>query len=240
VDRREGAEQLGQVEAKGTDALDEAVHEEVEGVERPPVRRPEGDEGPRHLPAAEHLEEVAGHEAAHGVAQEHQLGLLLARPLPVLLQPHRCLLGQAMGGGPVVTAPVVGEVEPVHAVDQVELLEQALLHLAVPVDLPEPGQQVDVGHEAGGPDAVAQVELLGVVVVEAQLLHAAPERRQATPGGAGRHGPHVSAVSLEDAAEDPGQHDDHVVDRLLLRHRHLLRPGRGPRPRTRRTCPGRR
>ena len=75
VDRRERACELGQVEE--LDLL--PVHERVERIQRAAIGRAEGDERARISPAVEALEEVAGDQPAHRVADEHELRVAARR-----------------------------------------------------------------------------------------------------------------------------------------------------------------
>ena len=109
-------------------------------------------------------------------------------------------LSGVQGSGAVVAAPVIGEVEPVDARLELEAAVQDVTDLPVALDLPEPGQQVDVGHEAGRHDAVAEVGLDRVVTVQLEALDALAHAEEPAPGGAGGDGPDVVAVALEDAS----------------------------------------
>jgi hypothetical protein len=76
------------------------------------------------------------------------------------------LARQPTGADPVVTAPVVGELEEVGPGGDIELLLNGGGHLAVAVDLPQARQEVSIWHDARGRDAVAQVLDVGVVTMQ--------------------------------------------------------------------------
>ena len=228
VHGRQRAQQPAQVdELERAELLDEPVGEEVERVERAAVGRAERDQRPRVLPAVHALEVVAGDEAAHRVADEDQLGVGV-----VLAPGGQLLLDEAVqpaGGDAVVATPVVRELEVRLAGHEVEALEHHVRDAGVAVDAPQTGDDVDVGHQAGGDDAVAEVVGVDRVVGQLERLDAAPERPQRLADGAGRRRPHLLAVTGEDAPEDAReQHDD--VTEWSLGHGHLPHRPVGPAP----------
>jgi hypothetical protein len=112
------------------------------------------------------------------VADQDELGVGVAGPVPPGLQPVVALASEPAGAGPVVAAPVVGELEEVHPWGHVQLFLEGGGHLAVAVDLPEAGYQVGVRHHPRGGDAVAQLVGVGIVPLELQVLDAPPQAHQ--------------------------------------------------------------
>jgi hypothetical protein len=158
------------------------------------------------------------------VADQHELRVGLVGLRAPALQPDRSLLGEAVRGLAVVATPVVGEVEPVLAVDEVESPLQDVFHLRVAVDLPEAGHEVDVGHEPRRGDPVAEVGLLGVVAVQLEVLDAPAERREASPDGALGKRPHVLSFALQHASEDPWEQHNDIADGRAAGHGALRTP----------------
>jgi hypothetical protein len=209
VDRRTGAEEGGEVEAQGTDALFHAVLQEADGVEGAAVGSAEGEEGAGDLPATETFDEVAGHEAAHRMADQHEAGVGGPRACAPGREPVAGQGLQAACGDPVVAAPVVGEGEVVVAGFEAELVHEVAFEAGVAVELHQAGDDRDVGDQAGGGDAVVG---LGIGGIEGKAFDRASEGREGAPEGAGGGTPNLLAGGIgQHAAGDAGQEDDEVT-----------------------------
>ena len=81
--------------------------------------------------------------------------------------------------------------------------------MRVAVDRPEPGDEMQVGLQAGRSHSVAEIVDRRIVVVQFEIVHTPAERCERPPCGARRHGPHIAAIALQHTAENARQeHDD--------------------------------
>ena len=84
--------------------------------------------------------------------------------------------------------------------------------------LHSPGMRCRSGCSRGAVTPSPRSSTDGIVVVQLEVVDAATERSDRPPRRARRHRPHVAAVALQDAAENPGQQHDDIAHRLLGRH----------------------
>ena len=194
---------------RGLDGV--AVGQEVERLDGAPVGGAEGDEGPCVPPAAEDLEEVAGDEAPHGVGDEDEPGVGVARVVAPAVEEVEGDALQASGVDAVVPAPVVGELEVVVSGGDVERSADGAGDAAVAVDGPDVGEGVEVGHERRGAHAVVEVVLVRRVLRQGEVADGVTEGERGAQASAGGEAPDLPAVVLEHAAEDAGEDDDDVV-----------------------------
>ena len=82
------------------------------------------------------------------------------------------------GGYPVVSAPVVRELEVVFSLYQLKPALKECADLAVAVDLPQSRDEVGVGGQPGGADAVAKVIDVGWIFDESQVMDASSAGEQ--------------------------------------------------------------
>src|SRR6185437_15498400 len=104
-----------------------------------------------------------GDEAAHRMADQHELGVLVARLLAPGVKPCWGPLGEMAGGNSIVTPPVVREVEPVLPVHDIERREDRRSDVRIAVDAPEPWNEVEIRLESGRGDSIAEVVDGGIV-----------------------------------------------------------------------------
>src|SRR5215204_141610 len=152
---------------------------------------------------------------------EHELRVLVAGLLAPRLQPAPGLRRELPRGHAVVAPPVVRELEEVLAVLDVEVLLDVVDELRVAVDLPDPGDEVDVANHRRRRDAVDVVDV-DRIVRELQVLEVSAERPERVEDGAPGDVPDVLPALAQDGPGDPGDADDDVGHEVPGRHDRLL------------------
>lgn len=212
VHRRERAEQPRQVHHRdGTELFAHPVDQEIQRVQRPPVRGAEGDQLAGVPPAVQALQEIPGHQAAHRMPDQDQLGI--GRLQPPLVQPPAGLLLQPPRRDPVIPPPVIREREEIPARREGELALQVRRQLGIPVDLPQPRDQVQIRdhHRRGDPVVGVPVPQLKISQIPSQC-HQRPRRRSRS------RRPYIPAPAIsQHTAGDARQHHHHI--------RHRTHPG---------------
>ena len=195
------------------------LHKKSTRVQRPAVRRAEGDEHLRVAPSVEHLEVVPGDEAAHRMADEHELGGAVAGPLaPVPAAspaPARRDGGRRRDcRGASRTGSRTSSARRRRRTWRGSTCGCASSRRCSTAR----GSGGDPGIRRGAVTPSPRSSTDGSSPSSSRSLTLRPSDTMRAPRGTRRHCPDIASVALQHAAEDPRQQHDNIAHRLLRRH----------------------
>ena len=233
VGRGQAARETGEVEAQRSNRFLYPIHQLLQGCDRAPMGRADGDQFagvgratlPLHIPA--------GHEAAHGMADQDQprLAVGFGQCTPAL-QGRLHHRPKAAGVVAVGEAPVVGKGQQVGGLggilwigwNQRESLREPVQQPAVAdVGAPESRQKVQIWHQRQRFHPIAGM-VIAQVSGEGEGLDTGAETPDRLPHSTARRRPNLLAITGQGAAQNAWEHHHqvtHLKTLSLCRHKEL-------------------